>query len=128
MFTPMLRLTPGERDCIVKMASAFASDEERVQLLQDIDSIAIELSTASEILGFHIDGYVRPPYRGQAMFKGKDGFPIEGVVEDKDGEETVVLLFADQNHRMLELELVKPSGKPVLEPQWASFRLNWGVE
>jgi hypothetical protein len=120
----MRRPSDGERECIVKMASAFASEEDRIQLLTDIESATIEVSPDGAILEFHVEGYIRPPYDGQSMFKGKDGFPVDGFVADNDGEETEVLLFGDGNHRLLELELLKPSGRPVLDPQWVTFRLK----
>ncbi|WP_199097667.1 hypothetical protein [Dyella sp. ASV21] len=121
----MRALNDLEHEAISALANQIGPDDQRGQLLQDLKHCVVDdaLSDGS-MLKFFIEGYDRPPYRGQDTFRGKDGFPVEGVIKDADGGEMDVLLFSDQNKRVLELELVKHDGSPVLGPDWHSFSLR----
>ena len=66
---------------------------------------------------FCINGYDRPPYRGQ------HSFGVEGKVNDSDGQLLMIDLFADQNDRLLELEIVRYADGPIKGPDWASLVL-----
>ena len=66
---------------------------------------------------FMIAGYERPAYQGQHPFR------VEGKVQDRDGSEISVLLYADENGRLLELELVRFDEGEVIEPDWSTMRL-----
>ncbi len=121
----MRPLIAHEQACVLMLANAIGSDAERNQLLQDLKNCEVEdAAPDGSRLIFHIKGYKRPPYRGQDTFRGKDGFPVEGAMADADGGEMDVLLFSDQNNRVLELELVKHAGGPIIGPDWDSFRLK----
>jgi hypothetical protein len=121
----MRKLTVMEKMAALALANAVGSDAERSQLLLDLKNCTVEdMVPDGSILKFHIDGYERPPFRGQDTFRGKDRFPVEGLIKDKDGGEIDVLIFSDQNNRLLELELVKHLGGPVEDPDWNSFTLK----
>jgi hypothetical protein len=121
----MRRLTELEREALFTLANEVGKDGEREQLLSDLKHCVVEEASpdGSRVI-FHIDGYQRPPYRGQDAFRGKDQFPVEGVVMDADGTEMDVAIYSDQNDRVLEFELVKHAIGPIVEPNWRSFRLK----
>ncbi|GAA4345101.1 hypothetical protein GCM10023165_28830 [Variovorax defluvii] len=107
-------------ECALIAAFADKLDEsERTQLLDDL-----KLSTASEAthdgsrIVFDITGYERPQYRGQHLFN------IEGKMLDSDGAELSVLLHADENGRLLELEFIRWDASDLLGPCWETLRLQ----
>ena len=121
----MRELTTMEKTVTLALAKAVGSEKERSQLLLDIQNCAVEdMVRDGSMLRFHIPGYKRPPQHGRDTFRGKDRFPVEGSVKDADGGEMDVLIFSDQNNRVLELELVKHAGGSVLEPDWNSFKVK----
>lgn len=114
-----------EKNVALAMAGAVGSDMERNQLVLDIQNCTIEdMVPDGSILQFHIDGYERPPFRGQDPFRGEDRFPVEGSIKDADGEEMDVLIFSDYNNRVLELEFIRYADGPMLGPDWSSFKLK----
>lgn len=121
----MRQLTESERVALLALANEVGKDGEREQLLSDLKHCLVEDAPpdGSRVV-FHIDGYHRPPYRGQDAFRGKDQFPVEGVVMDADGTEMDVAIYADHNDRLLEFELVKHAIEPIVQPNWHSFRLK----
>ena len=44
---------------------------------------------------------------------------------DADGTEISVNLYADENHRIFELELIRWGAGPLLNPNWNSFRIQY---
>jgi hypothetical protein len=118
----MRKLTQAEYAAVVVLAEEVGSDAEREQLLVDIENCSVETTNRdSSILLFHIDGYERPPHRGQDTFRGKDQFPVEGTVNDADGAEMDVALFVVHG-RVYELELIKHATGDVVAPDWTTFR------
>lgn len=121
----MRKLNPKEKGIALAMANAVGSDIVRNQLLQDIQNCTVEdLVADGSMLRFHINGYARPPFQGQDTFRGADRFPVEGSIKDADGAEMDVLIFCDQNDRILEFEFVKHTGGTVMGPNWESFQLK----
>ena len=51
------------------------------------------------------------------MYKGQSAFPVEGKMLDKDGKEITVIVYADQNGRLLELEFIKWAEDEPVDPQ-----------
>nr|WP_162574684.1 hypothetical protein [Variovorax sp. PBL-H6] len=94
-------------------------ERERTQLLEDLEKASATLATpdGSRVM-FDIAGYKRPPYRGQHPFG------IEGRMLDSDGAELSVLLHADENGRLLELELVRWDSSDLLGPRWETLTLQ----
>ena len=113
----MRNLTSAERHVIHEIALRLP-DNERDRLLHDMERATAEsLSSDESRIAFSIEGYARPPYQGQHPFH------VEGRVRDRDGSELSVLLHADENGRLLELELVRYDEGEVIEPDWSTLRL-----
>jgi hypothetical protein len=121
----MRALTGSERNAIKALAAEFMSDEERMQLLADLDNCAVEEKTPDgSLLCFSILCYHRPSGHRQAAFRGKDGFPVEGAMKDADGAEMSVYLFADPLGRIYEFELDRHAAGSVINPDWSTFRVR----
>lgn len=121
----MRAMTATERKVMLALAKVVGSEQERNQLLLDIQNCTVEdMASDGSMVRFQIAGYDRPPQHGRDTFRGEDRFPIEGLVRDADGGEMDVLLFSDRNNRVLELELVKHAGGPVLGADWNSFKVK----
>ncbi|WP_157006715.1 DUF6984 family protein [Luteibacter yeojuensis] len=121
----MRRLTELERKALFALANAVGKDDEREQLMSDLEHCFVEeASPDGSRVVFHIDGYQRPPYRGQDAFRGKDHFPLEGTVKDSDGTDMDMAIYLDKNNRLLEFELVKHAVGPIGKPDWLSFGMK----
>ncbi|MDR6537127.1 hypothetical protein J2739_002900 [Variovorax soli] len=92
---------------------------ERSQLLEDLEKASAAPATpdGSRVM-FFIAGYERPQYRGQHPFG------VEGRMLDSDGTELSVLLHADENGRLLELEFLRWDSFDLLGPNWKTLRLK----
>lgn len=113
----MRSLTYEERTLVANFASKL-DEGQRTQLLEDMKNASAELGTpdGSRVL-FAIAGYERPPYLGQHLF------PLEGRMLDYDGNELSVLLHADENDRLLELEFIRWDSSDLLGPRWDTLKL-----
>lgn len=115
----MRKLTAGERTAIEALAARLSTDA-RKQLLLDLEDSSVDSVTPDgSRLRFHIPNYERPAYRGQ------HAYDAEGAVNDSDGKEVSVSLYADENNRLLELELIKWGEGPLISPDWNSFRVKY---
>lgn len=114
----MRKLTSDERRVIQELALRLPT-EKRNQLLTDMERATAESvpGNSARIL-FTIAGYERPSYRGQHPFH------VEGTVQDRDGNELSVLLHADENGRLLELEIVRFDKGGIIEPDWNTLRFE----
>jgi hypothetical protein len=110
-------LTKIEMNVIRQVAEKLPKDQQD-QLLRDLAHAQAEPATpdGSRVI-FYISGYQRPPYRGQ------HSYGAEGELIDRDGETLSFDLFADENERLLELELIRWAGGPLIEPDWDTFKL-----
>jgi hypothetical protein len=110
-------LLEGEKSLIAQFADKLDS-AEREQLRFDVAraTAKIDVTDASRVM-FDIAGYQRPPYRGQQPFG------IEGTMLDSDNAEVSVLLHADENGRLFELEFIRWDSKHILGPQWNTLKL-----
>src|SRR5262245_2500498 len=97
----MRPLKRHERELIDRIAERL-DERQRRQLLEDADVATAEtINDNGSIIRFHLQGYERPPYRGQ------HAIPVEAVVQDADGASISVLLHQDENDRLYELEFVR---------------------
>lgn len=48
-----------------------------------------------------------------------------GAALDRDGADMNVCVYADQNERLLELELIKWGDADILDPDWKTFRIRY---
>lgn len=113
------RLTDHEYSALIELSKRLGSDQQK-QLLDDLKKCTVEEATkdGSRLL-FSIDGYDRPPYKGQ------HAYPVEGTVTDSDGAELSVSLYADENNRVLELELLKWGDALIQKPNWDTFKVSY---
>lgn len=113
----MRDLTPDEKHVIREIALRLPA-EERDKLLSDMENATAEQVAGDQSrIGFTIASYDRPAYRGQHPFS------VEGKVQDRDGSELSVLLHADENGRLLELEIIRFDQGEVIGPDWSTLRL-----
>lgn len=121
----MRALTEPERHAILALAAELGSDEERQQLLTDLIGCSVEERVPDgSLLEFSIAGYPRPVGHGQHAYRGKDKFPVEGVMQDADGAEISVYLFADIHNRLYELELDRHAEGSVVKARWDTFKVR----
>jgi hypothetical protein len=121
----MRTLTADERRIIVMLAAKIGSDEERGQLLADLDRCSVkEKVPDGSILAFDIAGYQRPLEQGRWQYRQQDGFVVDGIVKDADGSDMEVMLLADTNHRVWEFEIVRHHPGLVIKPDWSTFKVR----
>ncbi len=110
-------LTDDERQAILTLVQGLKADDKN-QIIAELDNCTVEEATADgSRLTFFLAGYHRPAYRGQ------HAYDVGGAVNDIDGAEMAVTLYADENHRLLELELVKWDETSIIKPDWSTFRV-----
>jgi hypothetical protein len=125
MVIKMRALNEDEQRVILALAARFGSDSERDQLLSDLDRCSVnEAVPDGSILSFDIDGYQRPTEPGRWQYRQKDGFVVDGVMKDADGSDMEVMLLADANHRIWELEIVRHQVGSVIQPKWSTFKVR----
>jgi len=111
------QLVPQEREAIQSIASLL-DEGPRSRLLDDLALASAEvLNDDGSIVRFHLDGYVRPPYRGQHPL------PVEGALQDADGAHLSLLLHQDENDRLYELEIVRYEDGELKGPRWETLKL-----
>jgi hypothetical protein len=110
-------LTKAEHDLIRLVADKLPADQ-RKQLLDDAIHATAEsaVQDGSRVL-FHIQGYERPPYRGQ------HSFGVQGELLDDDEVRLSFDLFADENGRLLELEIIRWDETPLIKPNWSTIKM-----
>jgi hypothetical protein len=110
-------LTLDERRLIELIADQLSVSEGATLRADAREARAKVMDTDGSLVRFEIAGYNRPKYHGQ------HSFGVEGVVNDEDGAQLSVVLYADENGRLLELELIRPDLGPIRGPQWNSLKL-----
>lgn len=92
---------------VIQKLPSFAAS----QLASDLESAYVdELSSDPGRIRFGIRGYSSPAYEGQHQY------PVEIRVRDSDGAELTVILYADANDRLYELEIVRWDGRNLISP------------
>jgi len=113
----MRSLTECERNVIRAIADFLPLENQR-RLLVDLElATAHSVLPDNSVIKFSIAGYDRPPYAGQ------HSFGVEGELLDRDGTRVGLLLFADQNGRLLELELIRWGDGDLIDPDWKTLKL-----
>ncbi|WP_138918442.1 DUF6984 family protein [Nitrospirillum viridazoti] len=108
----MRPLSSREKE-IIKAFADRLSEEGRAKLIDDMNnSIVDSVRADGEVVHFSINGYERPPYHGQ------HSYPTEASVLDSDGEKISIVLFADENDHLLELEFIRWADGNIIAPQW----------
>lgn len=110
-------LTAEEKNLIVMFANRLDSDRQQ-NLLRDLnDAVVKSVAPDGGRIVFDIQGYLRPPYRGQHTYG------VEGKMLDEDAAELSVLLYADPDNRLLELEFLRWDGELIRKPRWKTLEL-----
>jgi hypothetical protein len=113
-----------------EMAAAEILRDTPVLQTEPLESVAPDYCSVEErvpdgsLLAFNIPGYERPAGHKQSPYRGKDRFPVEGLMKDADDAEIFVYLFADVHSRVYELELDKQGVGSVIKPDWSTFRVK----
>lgn len=114
----MKRSLTDAEELVIRRVAEKLPKERQLRLLDDLAQATAELATPDGTrIVFNISGYQRPPYRGQ------HSFGVEGELFDKDGVKLSFDLFADENDRLLELELIRWDEGVVIEPNWSTFKV-----
>lgn len=109
--------TSEERNLILNMADR-VSGSDAEQLRADLKNAFVKFRTADNSrVEFEIADYTRPSYKGQHPYG------VEGKMTDGDGAELSVLLHADENGRLLELEIIRWDSGNLIGPDWRSLEL-----
>lgn len=115
----MRKLTDAEHAALLLMIQRLPQ-EQRQQVMSDLEVCSVEEVTPDgSRLQIYIPGYDRPPYRGQHAYQ------VGGHLRDGDGEKVEVTLYADENDRPLEVELLKWGEEPLRKPDWATFSVAY---
>jgi hypothetical protein len=114
----MRPLSAAEKSALLILANKLPA-HQKMSLLKDLVGCEVEaLTLDGSRLGFKLQGYDRPPYVGQHSYS------CEGSVLDTNNERITVCLYADQNDRLLELELIKWSDKQIQGVNWDTFEVS----
>lgn len=112
-------LNAGELSALVLLSKRLSHGEQE-RFLRDLHNCTVWSATNDgSRLVFGLASYTRPTYDGQ------HAYPVEGLVTDADGADLVVCVYADHQDRLLELELIKWGNRPVIAPDWATFRVRY---
>jgi hypothetical protein len=113
----MRKLADHERK-LIELFAANLYESLRVKLLSDLNCAIVEKESADgSRLCFELRGYKRPSYLGQRLY------PVEGELQSRDGSRVSVLLYADKNDRLLELEFIGWSDNIDIDTGWATLRI-----
>lgn len=113
----MLRALTNNEIAFITGVAHRLDDEACVRLMSDLTSAKAEATLPDgAMVRFHLAGYQRAPYIGQRLY------PVEGLLEDADGSQIDLLLFADPADRLFELEYVRWWGGELQNPSWSTLR------
>jgi hypothetical protein len=102
----------------MELIASKLDEKSRARLLHDLNDVRVVCdSTTSECLKFEIPGYERPEYQGQ------HAYPVEARVQDADRTEMSLVLYADEQDRILELEFIRWDDEQVAAPLWETLRV-----
>ena len=103
---------------LVTQLVAKLDKDAREQVLADLaNAKARPASDDGSRIAFDIEGYERPAYRGQ------HAFGCEARMLDHDNAPLSVVLYADENGRLLELEFIRWEAGDLLAPRFDTLTL-----
>lgn len=114
----MKQLTVEEKKLLYQFAAKMNA-EQSAHLKNDIEKLSVvSRAPDNSTIVFDIQQYTRPTYKGQHQY------PIEARMQDEDGTEITVVLYADENGRVLELEFIRWDEAALMKPNWESLVLH----
>lgn len=114
-----MRPLTNDEETVLRLLSERLPTAAKKQLLDDMEECRVTEETSDgSLIEFILKDYSRPPYKGQ------HAYPVEGAVMDRDGADMSVCIYADQNDRLLEFEIIRYEEGDVLEPQWQTFQIT----
>ena len=117
-FEAMMELKDYERGMIDCIAGALP-EEERQALERDLRLADVNhRSDDGRIVQFALAGYSRPEYRGQ------DPYSVEVTFRNRSGSHLYVMLYKDQNGRLLELEIIPVDDAAEISPDLRSATIH----
>jgi len=116
-------LTPIEVR-ILGFIAEILSEEDKRAILDDAPRLSVRASEDGTLLEFDIEGYERPPYSGQHTFD----IDVDVRVDDIDGAHISIILFGDQNSRVLELEYLRWDFEEIRAPLWETLRVGETIQ
>lgn len=112
-----MRPLSREERHLIELLAAKLDVKTRVRLLEDLASARVVQEAADgAVLTFELEGYQRPKEPGQCLY------PIEAELGAADDTITI-LLYADSNGRLLELEFINWSEKAAVDTSWRDLRI-----
>lgn len=113
----MRALSIIERTIIEQIAEKMP-EPSRSRLLMDLGAASVidALADGGKV-SFAILNYQRPKYQGQ------HAYGVEGRVDDADGSEISIILYADEEDHLLELELIRWDEGPIQAPNLATLKV-----
>lgn len=112
----MRLLTTNEQALVNALVEALPMDQ-RSRVRADIERSQVnDVSGDGSRLLFTIEGYERPAGVGQHTY------PVEGTMVDSDGAQLHVMLYADANDRLIELEIIRWDQGRLIQPELESLK------
>lgn len=113
----MRSLTTREHALVEALANGLPASQ-KTRLMADVERSRVEDATGDgSRLVFSIAGYERPLYLGQHTY------PVEATLLDSDGARLHVMLYADANGRLVELEVIRWDKERLIHPDLASLEV-----
>jgi len=111
-----MRLLSAAEVSVIRWFAERVEEPLRQTLLTDLITARVEeIHDGQLTLCFEIEGYTRPQYRLERPF------PVDAAALDADGATLAVVLSADENGRLFELQIIRFEQGPVLGPNWATL-------
>jgi uncharacterized protein DUF6984 len=111
-------LNENEKLVITRFAERLPHEQGN-QLLADMAKATVESVTDDgSRIRFDINGYERPPYRGQHPYG------VEGTAVDSDGTDLTIILYADEKDHLYELETIRWAPGKLIRPDWQTLKFH----
>jgi hypothetical protein len=111
----MRRLNANEAALVTGLV-ANLDEATRSQAMKDLaNAAAVPVTEDNSRIVFDITGYARPAYHGQHAI-GR-----EAKMRDRDDAALSIVLYADENGRLLELEFIRWAGGALQGPNWGTL-------
>ena len=108
--SPLRTLHAHERLLIEAVAAVLPADPA-AQLRADA-GVVMAVDESTLLVGFVLAGHARPTPPGDHPY------PVDIEVPDADGEALSIILFADEDGRLLQLEIIRWDDEAVRAPKW----------